>query len=43
MSLLQMSFSGAVFITAVVMIRAAAINKLPKKTQLALLSLWRRW
>lgn len=32
MSLLQMSFSGAVFITAVVMIRAAAINKLPKKT-----------
>ena len=36
MSLLQMSFSGAVFITAVVMIRAAAINKLPKKTFLVL-------
>ena len=31
-----MSFSGAVFITAVVMIRAAAINKLPKKTFLVL-------
>ncbi len=36
MSLLQMRFSGAVFITAVVMIRAAAINKLPKKTFLVL-------
>ena len=36
MSLLQMSFSGAVFMTAVVMIRAAAINKLPKKTFLVL-------
>ena len=36
MNLLQMSFSGAVFITAVVMIRAAAINKLPKKTFLVL-------
>lgn len=37
MNLLQMSFSGAVFITAVVIIRAAAINKLPKK---AFLVLW---
>lgn len=35
-SLLQMSFSGAVFITAVVMIRAIAINRLPKKTFLVL-------
>ena len=32
MNLLQMSFSGAAFITAVVIIRAVAINKLPKKT-----------
>ena len=32
MSLLQMSFSGAVFIIAIVIIRAIAINKLPKKT-----------
>ena len=31
MNLLQMSFSGAAFITAVVIIRGAAINKLPKK------------
>jgi len=29
MNLLQMSFSGAAFITAVVIIRAVAINKLP--------------
>lgn len=36
MSLLQMSFSGAVFIIAIVMIRAVAINKLPKKTFLVL-------
>lgn len=36
MTLLQMSFSGAVFITAVVIIRAIAINKLPKKTFLVL-------
>ncbi len=36
MNLLQMSFSGAAFITAVVMIRALAINKLPKKTFLVL-------
>jgi hypothetical protein len=32
MNLLQMSFSGAAFITAVVIIRTVAINKLPKKT-----------
>lgn len=32
MRLLQMSVSGAVFIAAVIMIRAAAVNKLPKKT-----------
>lgn len=36
MSLLQMSFSGAVFIIAVVMIRAVTINKLPKRTFLIL-------
>ena len=36
MNLLQMSFSGAAFITAVVLIRAVAINKLPKKTFLVL-------
>ena len=36
MNLLQMSFSGAAFITAVVTIRAVAINKLPKKTFLVL-------
>ena len=36
MNLLQMSFSGAAFITAVVIIRAVAINKLPKKTFLVL-------
>lgn len=36
MGFLQRSFSGAVFIAAVVIIRAAAINKLPKKTFLAL-------
>ncbi len=36
MHLLQMSFSGAAFITAVVIIRAVAINKLPKKTFLVL-------
>lgn len=32
MSLLQMSFSGAVLILAVTLIRTAAINRLPKKT-----------
>lgn len=31
MSLLQMSFSGAVMIVAIIVIRALAINKLPKK------------
>ena len=36
MHLLQMSFSGAAFITAVVIIRAVAINKLQKKTFLVL-------
>ncbi len=36
MSFLQMSFSGAVFIIAVVMIRAVTINRLPKKTFLIL-------
>ncbi len=36
MSLLQMSFSGAVFIIAIVIIRAMTINKLPKKTFLVL-------
>jgi beta-lactamase regulating signal transducer with metallopeptidase domain len=36
MNLLQMSFSGAAFITAVAIIRAVAINKLPKKTFLVL-------
>jgi len=36
MNVLQMSFSGAVFITAVVIIRGAAIHKLPKKTFLVL-------
>lgn len=36
MSLLQMSFFGAVFIIAIVIIRAIAINKLPKKTFLVL-------
>jgi len=36
MGFLQMSFSGAVFIIAVVMIRAVTINKLPKKTFLIL-------
>ena len=36
MTLLEMSFSGAVFIIAVAIIRAVAINKLPKKTFLIL-------
>lgn len=36
MSLLQMSFSGTIMILVIVMIRALAINKLPKKTFLAL-------
>lgn len=36
MNLLQMSFSGGAFITAVAIIRAVAINKLPKKTFLVL-------
>ena len=30
MSLLQMSFSGAILILAIVVIRALAINRLPK-------------
>ena len=36
MTLLEMSFSGAVFIIAVVLIRTMAINSLPKKTFLVL-------
>ena len=36
MTLLEVSFSGAVFIIAVVIIRAIAINSLPKKTFLVL-------
>ena len=36
MTLLEVSFSGAVFIIAVVLIRAIAINSLPKKTFLVL-------
>ncbi|MCH5194486.1 MAG: M56 family metallopeptidase, partial [Oscillospiraceae bacterium] len=36
MGLLQMSFSGAVLILAIVIIRAIAIDRLPKKTFLAL-------
>lgn len=36
MSLLQMSFCGAILILTVVVIRAAAINRLPKKTFLVL-------
>ena len=36
MGLLQVSFSGAVLILAIVVIRAVAINRLPKKTFLAL-------
>lgn len=36
MSLLQMSFSGAVMIAAVIVIRAFAINRLPKRTFLIL-------
>lgn len=36
MSLLDMSISGAVFIIAIVMIRLAAVNRLPKKTFLVL-------
>ena len=36
MTLLEVSFSGAIFIIAVVMIRAVAINSLPKKTFLVL-------
>lgn len=36
MSLLQMSFSGAVMILAVVVVRALALHKLPKKTFLVL-------
>ena len=37
MNLLQMSLSGAVMILVIVVIRALAINKLPKK---AFLVLW---
>ena len=36
MSLLQMSIAGAVMILAIVVIRALAVNRLPKKTFLAL-------
>ena len=36
MNLLEISFSGAVFILAAAIIRAAAINHLPKKTFLVL-------
>ena len=36
MNLLQMSLSGAVMILVIVVIRALAINKLPKKTFLVL-------
>ena len=36
MSLLQMSFAGAVMILAITIIRALAISLLPKKTFLAL-------
>lgn len=36
MNFMQMSFSGAVFIIAALMIRRAAINRLPKKTFLVL-------
>lgn len=36
MSLLQMSFAGAIMIITIVVIRALAINKLPKKTFLIL-------
>lgn len=36
MSLLNMSFSGSVFIMAIVLIRAITINRLPKKTFLLL-------
>lgn len=36
MSLLNMSFSGSVFIMAIVLIRAITINRLPKKTFLIL-------
>lgn len=36
MSLLQMSFSGAVFILVIVMVRAVTINRLPKRTFLVL-------
>ena len=36
MNLMQMSLSGAVMILVIVVIRALAINKLPKKTFLVL-------
>ena len=36
MSLVQMSFSGAIFIAVVIAVRAILINKLPKRTFLAL-------
>lgn len=36
MSLLQMSISGAIMILAVIVIRALAINRLPKKTFIVL-------
>lgn len=39
MSLLQMSFSGSILILVIVVIRSLVINKLPKKTFLALWSL----
>ena len=39
MNLLQMSFSGAILILAVIVVRAVSINKLPKKTFLVLWSI----
>ncbi|MDE5867062.1 MAG: M56 family metallopeptidase, partial [Lachnospiraceae bacterium] len=36
MNLLQMSFFGAILILAVIVVRAVSINKLPKRTFLAL-------
>ena len=36
MNLVQMSFSGAIFIAVVIVIRAVSINKLPKRTFLVL-------
>ena len=41
MALMQLSFSGAVMIAAVAVIRAAAINRLPNKIFLILWSFTR--